>query len=98
MQVLGSVLGWILLAVQPQRGDFMEGNNIVILIKYIFSSFLRTYVDNVFNLENLFDDHASGELVASTTTNHVVGCNIGQIHQRAGYKDITPSLMHITVY
>ena len=86
MRVLGSVLGWILLAVQPQRGDFMEGNNIVILIKYIFSS----YVDNVFNLENLFDDHTSGELVASTTTNHVVGCNIGQIHQRAGYKDISP--------
>ena len=88
MRVLGSVLGWILLAIQPQR-DSMEGN-IVILIKYIFSSFLRTYVDNVFNLENLFDDHASGELVASTTTNHVVGCNIGQIHQRAGYKDISP--------
>ena len=86
MRVLGSVFGWILLAIQPQRGDFMEGNNIVILIKYIFSS----YVDNVFNLENLFDDHASGELVASTTTNHVVGCNIGQIHQRAGYKDISP--------
>lgn len=63
MRVLGSVLGWILLAIQPSK-DYMA--------------------------ESFFDDHTSGKMCVPSTANHVVGCDIGQIHQRAGYNAMSP--------
>ena len=40
-------------------------------------------------LVNLFDD-PTAELSGAPTKNHIPGCNVGQIPQCVGYKDVSP--------
>ena len=41
-------------------------------------------------LVSLFDEQPTGALNGSQTRNHLPGCNVPQMPQCAGYKDISP--------